>query len=326
MKRFFLVTLLFSHVLLADKVVIPKRQVDVDNPWYTGPLLCPSSVVVPAGHVNFEPYVYISAGTGSYDKQGKVVKNAHTFWSNSFQPVVQVGLTSWMDIQFLPLLVYNYHDHQAKCLFYDFPVTIDFQILAPNHIGDWTPYLKLFISESFPTGKFRHLNPNKLGVDISGTGSFRTSTGFVIGELFHFKRSHFLIARLLLQYEVCSAAHLKGFNCFGGYSNTNARLFPGQNVEADLGLEYTLSQNWVLACDFVGAWSASNHYSGDPGTLPSGAKAVLQTGSSNQYSLAPAIEYNWNANLGVIGGCWFTVAGNNAPRFWTGTFALNYYY
>lgn len=326
MKYFLWAALVCSQFLFADKVVVPKRQTDVINPWYTGPLLCPSSAVVPVGHANFEPYVYVAAGTGYYDKHGKVVKNTHTSWSNSFQPVIQIGLTSWMDIQFLPILVYNYHNHQAQWLFYDFPITVDFQLTSPKGMDDWTPFIKFFITETFPTGKYRNLNPKKLGVDLSGTGSFRTETGFVIGKMFHFKKHHFLIARLLLQYEICSAAHLKGFSSFGGYSNTNARLFPGQGLAADLGLEYTLSQNWVLACDFVGAWSASNHYSGDPGTLPNGSKAVLQTGSANQYSLAPAIEYNWSENLGVIGGCWFTVAGNNAPRFWVGTFALNYYY
>jgi hypothetical protein len=45
-----------------------------------------------------------------------------------------------------------------------------------------------------------------------------------------------------------------------------------------------------------------------------------------QYSLAPAIEYNWNIDLGVISGVWFTFAGKNAEAFASWVTALNYYY
>jgi hypothetical protein len=47
--------------------------------------------------------------------------------------------------------------------------------------------------------------------------------------------------------------------------------------------------------------------------------------SSSQYSLAPAIEYNWSQNIGLIGGVWFTVAGQNISQFNSIVIALNYY-
>lgn len=319
-----LALLLFSTCLFADKVITPKHQLEVENPWYTGPLLAPSAVTVPVGHANFEPYIYIIANTGSYDAHGKVVKT-DTSWANSFQPVVQVGLTKWMDIQFLPSLVYNYTQHQAQWLFYDFPITIDFQLTSPSYMGDWTPYIKLSLTEIFPTGKYRHLNPKKKGVDISGTGSFRTSAGLVIGEMFHLKGVHFLIARVLFLYEIPAPVQLEGFNAYGGGYGTNARFFPAQNWQTDLGVELTLTKNWVLACDFVGSWAVKPHFSGDPGRTAVGTSAALGTGPSAQYALAPAIEYNWSENLGIIGGSWFTVAGHNAPRFWSAVVAFNYY-
>ena len=45
-----------------------------------------------------------------------------------------------------------------------------------------------------------------------------------------------------------------------------------------------------------------------------------------QLSLAPAIEYNFNENWGVIAGPWFTVAGKNSSAFIVGMLAINIYY
>lgn len=325
MKRTILLLSLVFLNLFADKVIVPQVHSEEANPWYTGPLLAPSSAVVPVGHFNFEPYVYIIANTGGYDSHGKVVK-ADTSWSNSFQPVLEIGLTKWMDVQILPAVAYNYNQHQARWVFQDFILTVDFQLLKQAHIDDWTPYIKFFVTEIFPTGKYRNLNPKKMGVDIGGTGSFRTSTGLVIGEMFHIQGANFVIARLSLEYQLPAPVRLLGLNNYGGGYGTNARFFPGQNFEADLGVELTLNKNWVLACDFVGLWTGKPHFSGTTGKNPDGTRAQLGSpGFSSQYSLAPAIEYNWKENMGVIGGCWFTVAGHNAPRFWSAVFAFNYY-
>jgi hypothetical protein len=323
MKKFAL--LFLTTALFADKVIVPKHLVEVENPWFTGPLLAPSAAVVPVGHFNIEPYVYVIANTGSYDSHGNVQK-MDTLWVNNFQFVLQAGLTNWMDIQILPSAVYNYSQHEARWLFYDFPVTVDFQLLAPSHMEDWTPYIKISFTEIFPTGKYQHLNPKKKGTDISGTGSFRSSVGLVFGEVFRLTGIHFLSARLLLFYELPAPVHLEGFNAYGGGYGTNARFFPAQNWEVDLGLELTLTKNWVLACDFVGSWAVATRFSGNPGTDAAGNPATLGIGPSSQYALAPAVEYNWNANVGIIGGAWFTVAGHNAPRFWSAVAAFNYYF
>ncbi|HSX14221.1 MAG TPA: hypothetical protein VLE96_07385 [Chlamydiales bacterium] len=320
----FLLTL--SMQLFAHKVITPQQHSNAPNPWFTGPLLCPSDVVVTRGHFNFEPYVYFTANTGAYNSHGKVVEARNTLWSTSIQPVLSVGLTKWMDMQIVPGVAYNSIKHHDQWVFQDFIFTLDFQLLKPRHIDDWYPFIKFLITEMFPTGKYQHLNPKKLGVDIGGTGSYRTATGFVLGKLFQVHCAHFLNTRLSLQYELPAPVHLHGFNAYGGSFDTNARFFPGQNFEADLGLEYTLSKHWVIACDFVGLWTGKPHFSGNPGTTPLGTPAPLGApGFSIQYSMAPAIEYNWSANLGAIAGCWFTFAGKNAGRFWSAVAAFNYY-
>ncbi len=324
MKKFIIGSLLFSSMLFADKVIVQRVHPDFDNPWLTGPLLAPSSAIVPVGHANFEPYIYVIANTGYYDRDWKV-KKVDTLWENSFQTFIQVGLTPWMDMEIAPSLTYNYREHKTRWGFGDFPLTFDFQLFSPNHVGDWRPHVKLICQEIFPTGKYRNLDPKKKGVDSTGEGSYQTLLGIVVGKIVHLTGLHFMTPRIFLQYTLPAKTHLKGFNSYGGGYGTNAYFFPAQSFEADFGFEVTLTKTWAFACDFVGTWSGKTHFTGDAGRNADGTKAILGKGSSVQYALAPAIEYNWNDNLGIIGGSWFTVAGRNSARFWSAVFALNYY-
>ena len=85
------------------------------------------------------------------------------------------------------------------------------------------------------------------------------------------------------------------------------------------GAEYTATKNWALALDLNAVCAAKNRFKG---------KSTSKVGgpSSIQLSLAPAIEYNWSSQLGVIAGSWFTIAGRNSTRFTSVVGAFNYYY
>ena len=161
--------------------------------------------------------------------------------------------------------------------------------------------VKLALRESFPTGKYRPLDPKKKEADVGGSGTFETSLGIVLGKMVHFSGIYFLNSRLFLQYTLPAATHLKGFNVYGGGFGTNVRFFPSQNFQADFAIELNLSRNWVFACDLVGDWFTKSHFTGDRGVDLKGNPALIGRSTFGvQYSLAPAIEYNSNANPRVI--------------------------
>ncbi len=70
--------------------------------------------------------------------------------------------------------------------------------------------------------------------------------------------------------------------------------------------------------DFYYQHNNKNRFSGTP-------SATAIRPSSESFSLAPALEYNWSANIGLIGGVWFTVGGRNTSRFVSGVLAFNVY-
>lgn len=325
MRRRFLLLLLLPLFGYSDKV--PFHQYlekhpgfpDIEAPWFTGPLLAPSGFTVPAGHWNFEPYIYVTANTGIYNKHWNVKKIVN-YWNNVFQSNIQAGLTSWMDFQFSPTLYYNYRHGAANWAFSDMPVIFDFQLYRRGvNLLDWAMGLKLFLKETIPFGKYQNLKPSKRGTDIGGQGSWQTAIGLVCGNLFHLGGHHFLAWRTSLQYTLPAPVHVKNLNYYGGGAGTNGTVYPAQNFQLDTALEITLTQNWVFAMDLLGSWSGPVRFKGKatgPMTLP----------ASVQYSLAPAIEYNWSAELGIIFGPWFTIAGRNSFQFTNGTLAVNYYY
>ena len=50
----------------------------------------------------------------------------------------------------------------------------------------------------------------------------------------------------------------------------------------------------------------------------------LKAGASDAYGYAPAVEYSWTPNLGVLLGARVIVGGHNATRSLTPAIAVNY--
>ncbi|PIS03095.1 MAG: hypothetical protein COT85_03460 [Chlamydiae bacterium CG10_big_fil_rev_8_21_14_0_10_42_34] len=348
MKTKVLICLLSIFCMLGAKQ--PQITAVPQGPWMTGPLLTPGATVLPFPHINIETYANVVVNTGQYKDNWDVLKNTNKFFANSVQTNLQFGLTSWLDIEVSPQVYYNYSNHAASWAFGDLPVTVDVQIYNPPSSSHF-PAIKLILKESFPTGKYRKLNPNKNGTEVGGSGSYTTSLGLALGKVIHFREDHYLSLRLAGSYNFPAPVRLIGFNAYGGSATTNMNFVPSQSAQFGLGIEYTLSQNWVFAIDFAGNWARRSNYSASPGTgfitepqtftpIPgSGGTAIgflTETpavlvqqqvlGPSLQYSMAPAIEYNWSEHLGIIAGSWFTFAGKNAVQFYSGVVAFNYYH
>ncbi|HSX12686.1 MAG TPA: hypothetical protein VLF61_04265 [Rhabdochlamydiaceae bacterium] len=294
------------------------------GPWLTGPLLTPTSQTVAAGYMNIEPYVYFNVFTGAYGNDWNKV-SAPNFYNVNFSLPAYFGLTEWMDIQILPQANYNKTQGTSSLVFGDFLFTADFQLLRETPENS-LPGLKFYVLETFPTGSYQKLKPERLRTDAGGKGSFQTEVGLVIGRLIHISGVYYANLRLNPFYNYLAPVHIKGFNFYGGSRDTSGRIYPGSQIGYFFGAEFTLSKNWAFAFDSVGFYTTKTHFSGRPGTNPkTGAPNVLSLPPQWQFSFAPAIEYNFSQSVGIIAGSWFTVAGRNSPRFISGVLAINYY-
>lgn len=288
------------------------------GPILTGPLLTPAANTIPQGHYNVEAYIFVTTFTGNYNSKGRLQKISPRPQTINLIVFTQIGLNSFMDFEFAPQFLFNSVEDVDSWRFGDFFLSLDLQLIRERD-DKGVPALKFFIEQFLPTGTYHHLREENLGTDIGGRGTFATTFGFVASYLWRFKAPHFLAARGSISYQVATNVNVHGVNAFGGDPTTVGRVFPGDFFQIVTGFEYTLTRCWALALDLQLNVLLRTKFCGTT-KVPVG-----RDNTSIQFSMAPALEYNYSPHVGLIGGVWFTAAGKNAPSFVSGVFAINIY-
>lgn len=323
-KFFFL---LFPLILWANEIKTPEQiqeeyaQAEAEfqhakklfNPWYTGPLITPSASMIPPGYVMTQPYVYVADNYAMFNQKRKSVSLPSNLVSLKLLPFFyQIGVTKNVDVSLIGSGVMNWQAGQFGGGFNDISTILGF-LMQPEDL--YVPQVKFTISQSFPTGKYQNLSTNGLNLNASGAGAYTTQFGFVASKVLFWETTHPLNSRVFFGYTLSTPVHVKNFNAYGGGFGTRGTVHPGNALAADLGLELSLTQRWVLAMDVVYTATNRTKFHGNPGRLANGKPASVGSGYSDNLSLCPALEYNWADWGGCIGGAWFSVYGRNSLNF-----------
>jgi hypothetical protein len=292
------------------------------GPWFTGPLLAPAGHTVPRGHTNFEIYGIRALNDGHYDDDGNLF---HSPMYRSFitNPILTHGFTDWLDVQVAVPYAFNSTQGQHHNRLTDVSAALGIQLLeqkgSPKRID-----FRILLQEVFPTGRFDHLNPVLLGTDSTGLGSYQTQVGLNFQYLVEVFKTHYLRTRLILSRNFASSVFVNGLSSYGGSVDTHGFVKPGDENNADLAFEFTLTQNWVAVLEGYVASGQASRFNGIL-TVGNIGSPTVTIGSKKfeQRGLAPALEYNFNENVGLIGGVWFPVSGRNTSHFTTYMLALN---
>jgi hypothetical protein len=296
---------------------VPHAGHQPDEPWFTGPLLTPSARVIPKGHVNMEPYVFWTVSTGRYNKHWKA-DTIPTFNQMIFQLQGKIGVLDRLDISFAPQSIVSFTRGKSGSSIGDLPIGVDYQLFK-GEPDDWITYAKLSFMEIFPTGKFQKLHTRQLGTDAGGQGCYISMLGLTLSKLFKFGPQRFLGTRCNFTAAYSAPRHVHGLNVYGGDKTTRGKVFPGTSFVFMAGAEYTVTKEFSLACDFQALYFPKSKFKGFS-TIPVFDPEFIS------FSLAPALEYNWNSSMGIIIGAWFSFAGRNSNRFINGVAAFNYSY
>lgn len=301
--------LLFSSITCAD-------------PWFTGPILAPAGHTIPRGHTNLEVYGLNILNDGSYNNFG-VINTTPLFRSDVFNPVITHGFTDWLDVQLVLPYVFNSTRGAHYSHLGDVGVTLGFQLFEqkrdPKRLD-----VRILAQEVFPTGKYQSLDSAKAGTDSTGLGSYQSQIGLDLQYLYQIYNEHYLRTRFILAWLYAAPVHVLGLNSYGGTAATNGKVNPGTEKGVDLAFEYTLTQNWVAVLEGTVAKGKATRFNGIL-TIGNIGGPEASIGHNDYYSgtLAPALEYNFTSNLGLIGGVWFPVSGKNTAHFMTYVLALN---
>ncbi len=282
------------------------------NPWYAGPLVTPSASMMPPGHANIQPYLFINGNYAAFDEDRNSIPLVHNSYQLSVISPMQIGVTDTTDVVISPSGSANWQNGHSGGGFGDLGVTYGFKIFGETL---YIPKFKLTVAESFPTGRYKNLNAT--GFNGSGAGSYQTQFGFATGKVIWWTYPYVMNTRLFIGYKIPTVVNVAGFNAYGGGVGTKGRVRPGNSLTVDLGYELTLTQCWVFALDIVYQNQNSTKFHGT-------TSAPVGSGYNDNLSLAPAIEYNFNESLAILWGVQFSVYGRNSSNFVNGQFSAEY--
>ena len=237
---------------------------------------------------------------------------------------MKAGLLNGLDFQVNPQVYFNETEGAHYSNIGDLPIALNIQLLSSQMQDPW-PNMKLSLKANVPIGKYEHLHADKKGTDAIGAGSWLPAGTLATSKLWNTSGIHYLEAKLAITYQIGTAVLVKGLNSYGGSNNTRGFVYPGNSLSVDAAVEYNLTQRWALACDLYYAHSNKTRFSGNSGTFSDGSPAKMTSYAKEKWSLAPAVEYAWSKNIGLIAGVWFSFAGKNTDQFTNAMITLSIY-
>lgn len=298
----------------------PVRQ-ERSDAWWTGPLLAPNASTFPAGHALVETYVFDVNNNGQFDAGGKHEPAAGGHELGSLTYLIY-GLTDRVSVGLLPRFFF---DEPPGAPNSSSPGVGDLgaqvQVgLTSFHEGSLVPATAVVLGATFPTGRYDRLaNP----ADGFGAGAYSVSLSWYSQDYLWLPNGRILRVRLDLTYAISSSASLEDQSVYGTAAGFRGRAYPGDSFTADAAAEYSVTRNWVMATDLVWVHNASTRLSGSEPAAAGSAFVDTQSGSSEYFAVAPAVEYNFTSRVGVIFGARIFVAGRNTGSSVTTAAAIN---
>jgi hypothetical protein len=279
-------------------------------------MLAASAATLPRGHFLIEPYLYD-------------VTAAH---SNGFgsRTYLVYGLADRLSVGVIPTAGFNKVSAGPSSSGVGLgDVTAQAQYrLTTFHAGSWVPTTAVVVQETLPTGKYDQLGDRPS--DGLGSGAYTTTVAVFSQAYFWLPNGRVLRTRLDLSLAVSSDASVAGVSVYGTAMGFRGHATPGRASFADAASEYSLTRSWVLALDVTYGYTGNTRVTGydrlDPGGGQNPTSVRLDSGVSAAFGFAPAIEYNWTPNLGVLLGTRVVAGGRTTPASVTPAVAFNIFH
>jgi hypothetical protein len=312
-----LLSLIFVATGAAAQTPDAPRQ-SLADAWWTGPMLANSASTLPRGHYLIEPYLYDVRGSGRFDRDGDrhSTKRSHGYGSLTY---MTYGVTDTFSLSLIPTFGYNDPAEgpgSSGIGMGDLSVQGQYR-LTQFQPGHWMPTISIALQQTFPTGKYDRL---ERASDGFGSGANTTMLGVYSQTYFWMRNGRILRMRLNVTKDFSDRVDLTDESVYGTADGFRGSAKPGSNFVVNAAWEYSITRNWVLALDAVYRRSGNTRVRGIDA---SGTPTQFDSGTSRSFALAPAIEYNFNANVGVLFGVRTIVAGRNTSAHVTPAIAVN---
>ena len=283
-----------------------EAPLSLDDAWWTGPMLANSAHTLPQGHLLVESYLYdaISGRTNGV--------NSLTY--------LLYGVTDRLTVGLVPTAGYasvRGGPDSSGVQWGDTQFRVQYGLTTLD-AARGIPDLAIALIQTVPTGKHDRLGTRPS--DGFGSGAYGMALAFYSQMVFWVPNGRLLRTRLDLSQGIFSRASVEDVSVYGTGMGFRGHARPGNAFSADVSFEYSLTRNWVLALDVI--------YSHANNTVTRGSQdgktMVLNSGTGDGLGLAPAIEFSWTPDIGVLAGVRLIPRGHNSPASVTPAVAINY--
>jgi hypothetical protein len=284
-----------------------ERQ-SLDDAWWTGPMLAPSASTLPRGHILIEPYLY-----------DVTAAHANGFGSLTY---MNYGLTDRVTVGLIPTAGFNAVSNGASSSgigMGDLSVQGQFR-LTTFRPGNWVPTTSVAVQETFPTGKYDRLGQRPS--DGMGSGVYTTTLSFYTQTYFWLPNGRILRTRFNVSHALPSRAEVRDVSVYGTAAGFRGHAEPGKSIVLDSSWEYSMTRRWVLAVEATYRHGSNTRVAGT--NVFDSTNVRLNLGSSDTVAFAPAVEYSWKPNIGVLLGVRVIPPGHNTSPTITPAVALNF--
>jgi hypothetical protein len=302
--------------LKAQQKLSPPSAVrqSLDDAWWTGPMLAPSAATLPRGHFLIEPYLYDVIGADS-----------NGFGSLTY---VNYGLVDRVTVGLIPTAGFNKVSNGPSSSGVELgDLTLQTQYrLTKFHEGSWIPTTSVAVQETLPTGKYDRLGDRPS--DGLGSGAFTTTLAFYSQTYFWLPNDRILRMRFNVSEAFSSNVNVEGVSVYGTEAGFRGHAEPGRSFLVDTSWEYSLTRRWVLALDVTYRHNGNTRVIGydvpNRKSVQNSSGIQTDSRSSEAFGFAPAIEYSWKSNLGVLLGTRVILAGHRTTASITPAVEINF--
>jgi hypothetical protein len=159
------------------------------------------------------------------------------------------------------------------------------------------PTVTALFATDFPTGRFRHLNPGRLGCDAIGGGAYAFTTGLNLS-----KSANPFVFYGNLWYSMQTAS-----------TDDDGRQYPRDFVTVNLAAEYIITKKWIALLELTSFWDGGRLFGHKSNVPPA---ALL--------SISPGIEYMATARFSLALGVNIDLVGKNGDAAVTPLLSMVY--
>ena len=309
--------------LLASALWCGQTLASDSSANFTGPLLTPNPMTIPAGSLLVEPYLMHYTSDDAYNDQGH--RYSKTAGVRQWQTLIPVyyGVTDRFQLQISGGATHamSAGAHTDGLGSTDTTLGAQYLLLSPGPDRKG-PAISVNYTHRFPTGAYDRLNENPL--NATGSGASVDTFSLMSQQYVWLSNGRPLRFRAVASYSLPpNKVEVNGASVYSTPQDFHGHMRLGNALGISTSAEYSIDSHWVLAMDLAYNRTSASQLKGIDGAYGATTTFTRRDPQQSVYSLAPAIEYNFNAQFGLISGIQFSFAGRNNDAFVTPMTALN---